>query len=138
MKTTNNSAIKISKHAPSLFQGRLNLTAVSKPRTALAVEYPVERVILRALIAALLVLAFCYLYFVSASVINIMARKEAMSRSAAIDASIGDLEADYFALTGEITPSSAMAIGLTPIQSTDYVDRPGTVGMADIERENRI
>ncbi len=135
---THNQQQKESKYNHSVFQGRLNLGAVSKPRTALAIEYPAERVILRTLIALLVILAVCYLYFVSASIINIMARKEALARSAKIDASIGALEGDYFALTQEITPQSAVAIGLTPIQNTDYVERPGTVGMAGTVAENRI
>lgn len=131
---------KISKHRPSIFQGHLNLAAAQKPRVALAVEYPAERVILRALAAVLIVLAFGYLYFVSASIINIMARKEAMARSGAIVASIGSLEGQYFALTQSITAQSAVAIGLSPISvhNTSYVERPGNVGMAGTVSENRI
>jgi hypothetical protein len=131
---------KISKYRPSIFQGHLNLAAAQKPRVALAVEYPVERVILRSLVAVLILLAMCYLYFVSSSIINIMARKEAMARSGAIVASIGSLEGQYFTLTQSITPQSAVAIGLSPIstQNTAYVERPGNVGMAGSVTENRI
>ena len=131
---------KISKYRPSIFQGHLNLAAAQKPHVALAVEYPAERVILRALVAMLILLALCYLYFVSASIINIMARKEALARSGSIEASIGSLEGQYFSLTQSITPQSAVAIGLTPIsiRNTDYVERPGTVGMAGTAAENRI
>ncbi len=130
---------KISKYRPSIFQGHLNL-AVEKPRVSLAVEYPAERVILRALVAVLVVLAMGYLYFVSASIINIMARKEAMTQSGAIIASIGSLEGQYFSLTQSITPDSAVAIGLSPISTanTAYVERPGNVGMAGTVTENRI
>lgn len=129
---------KISKHAPSVFQGRLNLAAASKPRTALAVEYPAERVILRSLIAILIALAFCYLYFVTASVVNIMARKEALTQSAQIDASIGTLEEQYFTLSQAITPQSGLAMGLSAISNTDYVDRPGNVSIADTAPEKQI
>src|SRR5580698_2693645 len=127
----NKQKLKISKHTPSVFQGRLNLAAASKPRVSLAVEYPAERMILRGLVAALIVLAMGYLYFVSASVINIMAQKEAMTQSAQIEGSIGALEGQYFSLSQSITPQAAVAMGLTPIsvQDTDYVDRPG-VGIA--------
>jgi type II secretory pathway component PulM len=104
----------------------------------MVIEYPAERIILRGLIAALISLAMCYLYFVSSSVINIMARKEALSRSVAINASIGSLESRYFALSQSITPNSAVAVGLTPIAATDYVERPGTVSIAGTEAENRI
>ena len=129
---------KISKHRPSVFQGRLSLAAASKPRVALAVEHPAERFISRALIALLVVLALWYLYFVSASVLNIMARKEAMAQSASIEASIGSLEGQYFALQQSITPQSAIGLGLSPVESTDYVDRPGNVGIADTATENQI
>ena len=67
-----------------------------------------------------------------------MARKEALSRSAKIDASIGALEGEYFALTQEINPQNAVAIGLSPIANTDYVTRPGTVGMVGTVAINRI
>ena len=131
---------KISKYRPSIFQGHLNLAVAQKPRVALAMEYPAERIILRTLVTLLVVLAICYLYFVSASIINIMARKEAMAQSGAIEASIGSLEGQYFALSQSITAQSASEIGLSPIslQKTAYVERPGTVGMANIENENRI
>jgi hypothetical protein len=125
--------LKISKHAPSVFQGRLNLAAASKPHVAFAIEHPAERMILRALIASLIILGAGYLYFVSASVINIMAQKEAMTQTAQIEGSIGALEGQYFTLSQSITPQAAVAMGMTPIsvQDTDYVDRPG-VGIADI------
>lgn len=130
--------VKISKHAPSPTQGRLNLAAVTKPRQSLAIEYPVERVILRALLVALVALVLCYLYFVFSSVVNIMASKEAMAKTASINASISSLETQYFALSQQISQSSALAIGLTPIHATDYVDRPGNVSMGETQPENRI
>jgi hypothetical protein len=131
----NKQTQKVSKHKPSIFQGRLDLAVASKPYVALAIEHPAERMIVRGLIAVLLALAFGYLYFVSASVINIMAQREATAQSAEIEGSIGALEGQYFTLSQAITPQSAVALGLTPIsvQDTDYVDRPG-VGIADISR----
>ena len=131
---------KISKHSPSIFQGRLNLAAASKPRVALAIEYPLERLIMRTMIALLIALAFCYLYFVAASVLNIMARKEALAQSAQIDGSIGALEGQYFTLSQSITSQSAVALGLSPISvaNTAYVDRPGNVGIADTVGEKQI
>jgi hypothetical protein len=136
----NTQTHKISKHSPSIFQGRLNLAAASKPHIALAVEYPMERMIMRVLVAFLIMLAFGYLYFVAASVLNIMARKEALSQSAQIEGTIGSLEGQYFALSQSITPQSAVTLGLTPItvQNTDYVDRPGHVGIADTIGQSQI
>ena len=95
---------------------------------------------MRVLVSLLILLALGYLYFVAASVLNIMARKEALSQSAQIEGTIGSLEGQYFALSQGITPQSAVALGLSPIsvKDTDYVNRPGNVGIADTARANRI
>ncbi len=125
---------KISRHAPSIFQGRLNLAAAAKPHVALSIEYAAERVIMRSLVALLVALALLYLYFVSASVVNIMARKEALAQSGQIEGSIGSLEGQYFSLSQAITPQAEAALGLVPVTNTAYVDRPNDVGIADISR----
>jgi hypothetical protein len=129
----NNKTYRVSKHTPSVFQGRLNLAVASKPRMALSIEYPAERMIFRGLVAVLIVLAMCYLYFVSASVINIIAQKEAMSQTSRIEGSIGALEGQYFTLSQSITAQAAVAMGLTSISVKDiaYIDRP-SVGIAEI------
>jgi len=130
--------MNVSKYKPSIFQGSLNLSAVSKPYPSLTIEYPAEGIMLRIVLALLIVLACSYLYFVSSSVINIMATREAASHTAAIEASIGSLEGEYFSLSQSLSPTSAVAIGLSPIQSTNYVTRLGTVGIAETRDENRI
>ena len=129
---------KISKYSPSIFQGRLNLAAVSKPHPAFALEYPVERIILRTLLGFLMLLAICYLYFVAASVLNIISRKEALVRSTHIESSIGTLEGEYLALSQAVTPQSAVTLGLIPIADTHYVDRPGNVSIADAHSKKQI
>jgi hypothetical protein len=128
----------ISKHAPSIFQGRLTFAAVSKPHRVLAVEHPGEQVVFRVAIVLLGLLALCYLYFVTSSVINVIARKEALTQSVKISRSIGALEEQYFSLSQSITPESALALGLTPLTSPNYVSRPGNVSMADTQSKNRI
>jgi len=134
----NKKSHKISKYAPSIFQGRLNLAVVSTPHMALSVEYPVERVIWRVVLVALGLIALCYLYFVSASVLNIMARKEALASSGRIEASIGTLEGEYFTLSQAITPQSAGELGLIEIKDTQYVDRPGNVGLVETDARKQI
>ncbi len=122
---------KTSKHQASVFQGRLDFAAVAaKPRNALATEFPIERNILRGLYFAIIVLICLYLYFVSAAVLNVMYRREALTQINQIDASIGGLENQYFALTQEITPQAGASIGLVPVQDTNYVDRPDQVSDA--------
>jgi hypothetical protein len=48
------------------------------------------------------------------------------------------LEEQYFSLSQSITPESALALGLTPLTSPNYVSRPGNVSMADTQSKNRI
>ena len=118
---------KTSKYRPSLFQGRMDFTAISRPHVALAIEHPLERMALRGLYAAIVILIAAYLYFVSAAVLNVMARREALTQITRANAAIGSLEGNYFSLSHAITPQTASSLGLSPIQSTEYVNRPGNV-----------
>jgi len=89
-----------------------------------------ERLLFRFLAAVLVGLIFAYVYFVSASVLNVVARKEALSNIASLGSSVALLERDYYAATAAITPSTGENLGLTPISNTRYVHRPGAVGAA--------
>ncbi len=93
-------------------------------------EYPVERRLLYYLSIALAVLFSGYLYFVSASVLNVIARKEAVRKTAEIRSVIGSLEQRYFELSEDMTPETARRLGLSAVPQTSYVYRPGTVGLA--------
>lgn len=104
-------------------------TSLNKKISILAVEHPVEAQLFRAFIIGLVVCMCAYLYLVAASVLNVMAQKEAVSHSLQIQSSIGVLEEKYFALSQSITPESGASIGLAPISQTSYVYRPGNVGM---------
>ena len=73
-----------------------------------------------------------YFYFISASILNVIARKEALSKISVIQGSIGGSEQQYFNLTKGISPQSGPALGLSPIKSQAYVYRPGNVGAATI------
>ena len=82
---------------------------------------------LRGLYAAIVLLIAAYLYFVSAAVLNVMARREALTQITRANAAISSLEGNYFSLSHAITPQTASSLGLSPIQSTEYVNRPGNV-----------
>jgi len=86
----------------------------------------------------LLILALCYIYFVSASVLNIIAKRTADNQSAQIEATIGDLENQYFALSQSITPQEGSVLGLTMVPVSDYVTRPGSLGIADSVPKQKI
>lgn len=104
---------------------------MNKHIAALSLEYSFERVAFRVLFALLGVLLCGYLYFVGASVLNIIARKEASRSSVALQSSIAVLEKQYFVLSSAVTPDSGGALGLTSLNATDYVYRPGATAAAN-------
>lgn len=97
-------------------------------------EHPFERIAIRVLSLTLVMLVGGYLYFVSASVLNVIARKEALAQTTKIQGVIGGLEQQYFTLSQEVSPATGALLGLTPVQDTQYVYRPGNVGAATIAR----
>ncbi|MDO8575739.1 MAG: hypothetical protein Q7R90_00290 [bacterium] len=124
---------KISRYAPSIFQGRLDFSSVQRD-VSLSLEHPMERIALRVLSVTLLAVICGYLYFVSASILNVIARKEALTHISVIQGSIGGLEQHYFRLSSGISPEVGRALGLAPIGKQHYVYRPGNVGAATIAR----
>jgi hypothetical protein len=109
----------------------LDFDAVSKRQTqVLAVEHPAERLAFTLLIALLAVLFFAYFYFVVASVFNVIAEKQADAKSTNLQGSIASLEQQYFSLSQSLTPQEATALGLAPVQQTQYVYRPGNAAAA--------
>lgn len=126
---------KISKYRPSLFQGKFDFSLAGQAGRrgfSLAYEHPMERLMQSGLFAVLIFLACLYLYFITATVLNVIARKDALGKVARIQGSIGGLEQEYFALSGEVNPASAKGLGLAPVSNTSYVYRPGNVGAATI------
>jgi hypothetical protein len=124
-----NKLQKISKYRPSVLQGRLELAA-AHGRFSLTVEHPVEQLIFRTLCAILGLLVFAYLYFVSASILNIMAGREAEASLAQVQSAIASLEQQYFSLDESVDQSIASSLGLTPIAGTQYVYVPGNAASA--------
>ena len=120
--------LKISKYRPSIFQGHLDFASVGG--VTLSAEHPLERNALRALMAILFVLLCGYFYFVSASVLNIIARKEADSKSIQLQTSIAVMEQEYFALSKSVDSKSASQLGLVPVKNTKYVYVPGNAATA--------
>jgi hypothetical protein len=96
----------------------------------LSVEYIYERIAFRMLFALLGIILCGYLYFVGASVLNIIARKEATRDSAALQGNIAMLEKQYFVLSESITPQNGSSLGLAPLDGANYVYRPGMTAIA--------
>ena len=103
---------------------------MNKHLAILSVEYSYERIAFRVLFALLGIILCSYLYFVGASVLNIIARKEAARSSAAVQGSIALLEKEYFKLSEAVTPLSGVSLGLSQVNDTDYVYRPGATASA--------
>lgn len=124
---------KISKYTPSIFQGKFEF-ASGQGGVSLSRAHPYEYTIMQVLMFAIVVLVLGYLYFISASVLNVIARKEALSHVVTIQSEIGGLEQRYFMLSQEVSPQVGASLGLTPIQNTHYVYRPGNMTSATIAR----
>lgn len=117
-------------HKPSIFQTQLQFPA-SGGTFALNAEYPLERALFHAFFVVLFVLISAYLYFVASSVLNVIARKEALAQSTRLGTAIGAYEKDYFAISQTVKPEAGLALGLSPVSNTAYVYRPGAIGQAE-------
>jgi len=102
---------------------------LNKKITALSAEMPFEYLALRTLIVMVGILIFAYLYLVSASVLNVIAQREAAQASAQLESNIGVLEGRYFSLSKEVTPVHAEKLGLLPVSQSSFVYRLDTVGV---------
>lgn len=121
---------KISKYAPSLFQGKLDLNA-RRAVFSLTSEHPGERVLQRAFFIAMIALAILYTYFVGVTALNVIARKEARAETQILATAVSQLERDYFALSQGIGPEDGARLGLSPVQDTTYVHRTGNAAIAE-------
>lgn len=120
---------KISKYRPSVFQAKMDFSAV-KEGFSLTAEHPMERTVFRTFGIILFVLLCSYFYFVSASVLNIIARKEADTKSASLQTSVAQMEQRYFALRDSVTPQEATSLGLSRVKDMQYVYVPGNAASA--------
>lgn len=113
-----------------LYYPRMN-TQLKARTTILTMEHPLEPVFRKGLFAAFFVLVLLYLYLVFASVLNVIASKEASSNAARLEGVVGTREQEYLAMSQFVTPETGAEIGLAPVETPTYVVRPSTVGMAD-------
>lgn len=122
---------KISRYAPSIFQGRLDFGQKGRG-VSLTLEHPLERALWRVLIASVGLLAVLYLYFVGSSILNVIARKEAAAESQRLTSAVASLERDYYAFSEEIGPEDGSRLGLNPVAATEYIRRPGSAASLTI------
>lgn len=120
---------KISRYSPSIFQGTIDFRHAARS-AAIGSEHPLERAALRALILALAACAALYIFFVGSSVLNVIARKEAIQQSAALASSVALMEREYFEIARAVSPEDGARLGLAPVSDTMYVHRPGNTAAA--------
>lgn len=89
---------------------------------------------LRFLLVSIAALGFSYAYFVGSAILNVIARKEALAKSASLATVVSQLEREYFVLAGEIGPEDGMRLGLSPVEDTLYMRRPGNLSAVVPER----
>jgi hypothetical protein len=99
----------------------------------LTAEHPYERVLKSVCLALVGILAFAYVYFVFASVLHIIARKEAYVHVVKINSTIAELEEDYFVLATNVTKERSNDFGLVAVEDKSYVTRTNRLGYAEAE-----
>lgn len=82
------------------------------------------------LVACTLIMAVGYVYCVAASILNVIARKEADTRAIALTASIAELEERYVALSATIHEEAVLAHGLSSLNAKHFVTRTPTLGLS--------
>lgn len=106
------------------------------PAKVLHTSLPLEERAVQVLSLIIASLIVGYIVFVSMSVVNVIASKEAADKISALRASVSQLENDYFALSDTVTADSGALLGLAPVSKTNYVSRTGTVGAAPRPRND--
>lgn len=119
---------KISKYAPSVFQGKIEFAA--RTGISLTIEHPAERAVFRMLAGTFAILVCAYVYFVGMSILNVIGRKEALTQISHLSSAVAALERDYLAASQGVGPEDGARLGLSPVTNTVYVRRPGNAALA--------
>ncbi len=123
---------KISKYAPSIFQGKLDLFSARRS-FSLTIEHRAEPAFLRILLVTLAVFACAYIYFVGATILNVIAREEALTKMASLTSVVSSLEREYFSASQGLGPDDGARLGLFPVSNTVYIHRPGNAAAVTLE-----
>jgi hypothetical protein len=98
----------------------MNATTITMP---LIREYAIEKRIRNSILIMIALCAFGYVYFVSTSVLNIIARKDAHNQISTLESTIGTLESEYYNLSSSISRNVASELGLVSLSSKSFVTR---------------
>jgi hypothetical protein len=78
------------------------------------------------LMACIVAFACLYMYFICASIVNVIERGQIEKDIAATSAHIGDLEAQYLAKKESIDYGYAQRLGFVPAPAPQYIARANT------------
>ncbi len=82
-------------------------------------------------LATLLALSVAlYLYFISATILNVVDRTSALGEAKVLDTKISELESEYMAFGAVIDLPAAKTLGFQEIAKIDYVSRTTSLGFA--------
>lgn len=93
--------------------------------------YEQERIWFFAAIAALLISILCYMYFLSASVVHVVMRKEIDKEMASISSAVSSLEAEYIEVQHTVSEDIATHKGFARTNTKIFIDRTeGTLSLS--------
>ncbi|MBP9669681.1 MAG: hypothetical protein KBE09_05335 [Candidatus Pacebacteria bacterium] len=101
-----------------------------KTKALLAEEYLWESHLRRLLVLCTAVAFMMYVYCVAASILNVIARKEADAHAVSFAAAISSRESEYFSLTQSVKEESLDAHGLFAVTDKHFVTRTPTLGFS--------
>lgn len=93
----------------------------TKHISALSSEYPLERTLWRIGLTSLVILVCAYAYFVTASVLHVIQREEAMTATERLSVTTAKLEQEFFEKTKLLTRERGSDMGLVPVSFVSYV-----------------
>ncbi len=71
---------------------------------------------------------FAYVGFVSFSIMNVIAYREAVAEAESLRSELGLLEQEYFELSKGVHEDRAISLGLVPVADRTFVRMPGAIG----------
>lgn len=95
-------------------------------------EHFLEPILRRVLVVVAALAIAAYIYCVSASVVHIIARKDAEVALARTSSSVALLESKYFDLSSKVTREHATDLGLVPIDDARFIARTVRTAQASV------
>lgn len=92
-----------------------------------------EDVLIRVLFAIGAALLVAYVTIVGMTIVNVIARKEALDKTTETRSAIAQLEHEYFSRTEALSVAQGIERGLTPVSDKRYVERLTAVGYAETD-----